>query len=166
MKTYTTQPTNQESASFDLDELYVALDARRRKRRMSWAQVAREMGDINPSTLTGMRKRRALEGDGVLAMLRWLGRSAESFVPGHPAPKARMDIPRGRFDARVVHAALDAQRRDRRMTWHQVAAENWGFAAPNLTRFAGGGRLAFPSVMRIVVWLGQTVAEYTRNCER
>ena len=34
----------------------------------------------------GGRTLAGAEGDGVLGMLRWLGRTPESSVPGHPAP--------------------------------------------------------------------------------
>jgi hypothetical protein len=78
-------------ADFDVDALYEALDAQRCARAMSWEQAARAISaqfrdapsrPLAPSTLTGMRGRSVLEGDGVLQMLRWLGRAPESFVPG------------------------------------------------------------------------------------
>src|SRR5262249_19973238 len=79
-------------AEFDIAALYDALDERRRVRGLSWTQVTRELSNrfgstppraISPSTLIGMRRRRVIDGDGVLQMLLWLGRSPESFVRGH-----------------------------------------------------------------------------------
>src|SRR6266498_2585614 len=81
----------EHSTDFDIDALHAALDSQRRLRGLSWPQVAREIGSlsspmsarpISASTLTGLRKRSSIEGDGVLQMLRWLGRTPESFVAG------------------------------------------------------------------------------------
>lgn len=163
---------------FDIDALYQALDAQRQSRAMSWAQVAREIngsaanvsaGGLSPSTLTGMRKRRAVEGDGVLQMLRWLHRTPESFVPGCHGPATRdAALPEVgpdrvlRFDTRAIYAALDARRIARAMTWKQVAQEIGGLNAPSLTHLSKGGRTGFPQVMRIAAWLGRPAASLTR----
>ena len=143
---------------FDVDALYAAIDARRQARGLTWLQLAREISgqfervpirSISPSTITGMRKRQAIEGDGVLQMLRWLGRAPEDFVPGRPQPRAEAalpPVPRGRilrFDVLGIYAAIDARRAERGITWCQVASEIGGFGAAGLTRMAKGGRTAF-----------------------
>lgn len=64
---------------FDAKALYEALDAQRRSRGMSWRQVAAEIG-VSVSTLTHTRHGGRMEVDGMLAMVRWLGRTAESFT--------------------------------------------------------------------------------------
>jgi transcriptional regulator with XRE-family HTH domain len=159
------------AALFDVRALFSSLDTQRKQRGMSWQEVAREVG-VSPSTLVGMPMRRFLEGDGVLQMLSWLGRSPESFVPGHlptEADGAWPQVERGRglrFDARALHAALNARRVERGMTWRQVAQEIGGIQAASLTRIARGGRLGFPSVMKIVGWLGRPAGEFTRVCIR
>lgn len=48
---------------------------------MSWAQVGAELG-ISSSTLTRTRMSGRMEVDGTLAMVRWVGRTVESFVVG------------------------------------------------------------------------------------
>ena len=164
---------------FSLLALYAALDAQRQARGLSWPQVLMEMGRgskrtststrrLSLSTVTGTRFRAAAEGDGVLAMLRWLNRTPESFVPGHRKSNdigARLpDIPDGkvlRFDARKLHAAVDARRIERKVTWTQVANE-MGFRAASLTRLSKGGRVGFPGVMRIFRWLDRPAADFTR----
>ena len=162
-------------AEFDIDALFTALDAERRSRGLSWEKIAREMGGmfgINPSTLSGMRSKRVVEGDGVLGMLRWLGRTPESFVPGHPAPTENTALPVVgsfrllRFDTKAIYVALDAQRVARGMTWKAVAKEIGGLGAAGLTRLERGGRTAFPEVMRIVRWLGRPAASFTRIADR
>jgi len=74
---------------FNLRALYDALDAQRRSREMSWPAVTREINrfkteshPIATSTITGLQSKAVAEGDGILQMLRWLGRTPESFVPG------------------------------------------------------------------------------------
>jgi transcriptional regulator with XRE-family HTH domain len=161
----------QARAEFDLQALQDALDAERRARGLSWAALARAVG-VSASTLRRLGTRRAVEGDGVLQMLRWLGRSPESFVSGG-GPRdgdsvALPTAPRGvlRFDARALHAALEARRRDGGMTWEEVAAAIGGTNAGALRRLRGGGRVAFPPVMRVCAWLGEPVARFVHLAPR
>lgn len=167
---------------FDVAALYAALDRARQTRGLSWPQLAREISDmfkgslatpISPSTLTGMRERRQIEGDGVLQMLRWLERTPESFVPGHngsaldsltlPVVRPEQIL---RFDARAIYAALESRRVERGMTWAHVAGEVGGISAAGLTRLAKGGRVAFPGVMRMARWLGRPAASLTHAVSR
>ena len=168
------------SRDFDVGALFVTLDAQRRSRGMTWQAVAREINGevagaraIAASTLTGLRTRRAVEGDGVLQMLRWLRRTPESFVPGAASSTADgTALPQPgvdqilRFDTRKLYSALDAQRVDRGLTWKQVATEVGAGSAASLTRYAEGGRTSFPDVMRIAAWLGRPVAHFTRASSR
>lgn len=77
---------DKSAGRFNAAALYAALDARRRERGMSWAEVAREIG-VSASTLTRTRLGGRMEVDGMLAMVRWLGRTAESFTFGYKAPE-------------------------------------------------------------------------------
>jgi hypothetical protein len=158
---------------FDVDALYAALDEQRRARGLSWQGAAREISGafaltparpVSGSTLSGMLKRRVIEGDGVLQMLRWLDRAPESFVPGNgggaPLPRVPADKIL-RFDTRAIYASLDARRRERGLTWAQVANEIGGLRPAALTRLANRGRTAFPDVIRVARWLGRSVASLT-----
>ena len=165
---------------FDIDALYAALDAKRRERELSWQGAAREISGqfagaqarpISASTLTGMRGRRALEGDGVLQVVRWLGRTPESFVPGNRGAEAEgtklPDLAPDRilrFDTKAIYARLDEQRAERGLTWKEVAGET-GCGAASLTGLRKGGRIGFPDVMRIARWLGEPVASLTHASE-
>jgi hypothetical protein len=168
------------ASDFNVDALYDALDAARRARGLSWAQLAQEVSEqfgrtgsrpIAASTFSGMRGKRVLEGDGVLQALRWLNRTPESFVPGH-TPAANEVLPHVesdrilRFDAVAIYKALDAQRATRGLTWPQVADGIGGLAPGGLTRLANGGRVGFPEVMRIFSWLGRPAASFTREASR
>ena len=69
---------------FNAAALYKAMDAQRRSRGLSWAQVGAELG-ISSSTLTRTKLGGRMEVDGMLAMVRWVGRTVESFVFGSSA---------------------------------------------------------------------------------
>ncbi|HSS75741.1 MAG TPA: hypothetical protein VLV54_03260 [Thermoanaerobaculia bacterium] len=173
---------SERSTDFDIGALFAALDGQRQARGMSWQQVVRDINalfenvpaqPISVSTVTGMRNREAIEGDGVLQMLRWLKRAPESFVPGYPEAAAEtLALPDVgphqilRFDTRELYTALDAQRIARGMTWKQVASEIGGFSAASLTRFAMGGRTGFPQVMRITGWLRRPAVSFVRVSNR
>ena len=154
------------ASTFEISRLYEALDERRRARGLSWQQFAHAIGHVSPSTLSGIPRRRVIEGDGALQMLRWLDRSAEGFLTppgegGAPLP------PVGpgqilRFDTKGIYAALDRQRRERGMTWTQVARAVGGPSAESMTRLANGGRTSFPDIMRIVGWLNRSASSVVR----
>src|SRR5262245_50168703 len=110
--------------AFSLAALYSALDAARESRGLTWSAAVREMSEpftqggsrpLAVSTVTGLRTKPAAEGDGVLQMLRWLGRTPESLIAGAsadagtplPAANAHQVL---RFDTRRLHGALEAAR--------------------------------------------------------
>lgn len=163
-------------ADFDLRALYDALDEQRRRREMSWASVTREVNHfktaghpIATSTITGLKNKAAAEGDGVLQMLLWLGRTPESFVPGmEEADAARFRLPEPgggqvlRWDTKALYSAMNCRREAEETSWQQVAQQVGGFTPRMLTNLAEGGRAGFPGVMRIVRWLRQPAATFTR----
>ena len=166
-----------QRTDFTLAALYAALDQQRRTRGLTWSQVIREIGSrsgcapahaISRSTVMNLRTGSAAEADGVLQMLRWLNRTPESFMPGFQVIGSSYALPLVsrdqilRFDTKKLHAALDAQRGERRMTWRQVATEIGGVSVSSLTRLKMGGRTSFPSVMRIVAWLNRPASTFIR----
>ena len=165
---------------FNLRALYDALDARRRERNMSWTAVAVEVNrfrtklrPIAVSTITTLREKPVGEGDGILQMLMWLGRTPESFVPGIPAadsaPYRLPALSTGqilRWDTRALFAAVNAERVTRRLTWTGLAREIGGFTPSMLTNLAKGGRTGLPHVMRLVRWLGRPAVSFTRIAPR
>jgi len=165
-----------DQADFDLTALYDALDKQRRAGQMSWAAVAGAVNGLRTrrraiaaSTITGLKRKTDGEGDGILQMLLWLRRTPESFVPGATDPRSdcfcRPQLTTGqilRWDTHALFAALDEQRRERQLTWTNVAREVRGFTPGMLTNLSKGGRIGFPRVMRLVRWLGQPAAAFTR----
>ena len=167
-------------SDFDLRALYEALDEQRRSRGLSWKAVASEVNHLRTrlrpiavSTITGLAHSKPdVEGDGVLQMLLWLRRTPERFVPDMADPRSdcfcRPQLTTGqilRWDTRALFDALDAQRRSHGLTWTETAQRIPGFTPSMLTHLSRGGRIGFPRVMRLVRWLGQPAATFTRIAE-
>ena len=163
-------------ADFDLHGLYLALEARKTERGLSWREVALEVRGaarrMSPSTLTGFASRAVVEGDGVLQALRWLGRTPESFMPDvadADANRYRLPPAKGkvlRFDTLKLHAALEAARSGQELSWDEVARRIPGAGGAALRALgARQGRVAFPLVGRIARWLDQPVASFVRTAD-
>jgi hypothetical protein len=164
---------------FDIVALFDALESQRRNCALSWQGVAQALWEqssalnarrddhpISASTLTGMAKRRDTSCQHALFMLRWLGRTPESFLPGSMADSKRTAFPfagpdqRLRWDLRKLYDALDSQRRERGFTWAQLAHELQcspsQLSGIKRARFAISMRLA----MRIVTWLDRPARDF------
>jgi hypothetical protein len=164
---------------FDTGVLFTALDAKRTELSLSWKKVADQLWElsaalngrrrdhpISPSTLTNMAKNPRTSCQHALFMLRWLGRTPESFLtggggdgPGFALPAAGPDR-RLRWALKLLYAAMDEKRRADGLTWPALAAI-LGCSANQLTglrtaKFATGMDLA----MRIVQWLGRPAADF------
>jgi hypothetical protein len=166
-------------STFDATALYAAMDARRIQDGLSWRQVADQIWDqssvlnqrrndhpISPSTLTGIATRRETSCQHALFMLRWLGRTPESFlsppVPDsrdHALPSVGRDR-RLRWNLAALYDALNARRIEQQLTWEDLATQ-LRCTASQLTgiktaKFAIGMRLA----MNIVQWLERPAATF------
>lgn len=173
-----TGPRNAQS-DFDVAALFDALDAQRRDRRLSWQGVARELWDlsatlnarrndhpISASTLTDMAKRRDTSCQHALFMLRWLDRTPESFMPGLVYDARRAVLPcagpdqRLGWDLQKLYSSLDTQRRERGLSWAQLAGKlrctPSQLSGIKRARFATGMRLA----IRIVRWLDRPASDF------
>ena len=64
-----------------------------------------------------------------------------------------METRTNRFDVSALHAALDSERRSRRLAWKDVAAES-GVSASTLTRLSQGRRPDVDSLAALTTWLG------------
>ena len=65
--------------NFDVEAFYAALDSQRMALDMTWKDVAAET-EVSASTLTRMAQGKRPDVDGLAALLRWSGLSAESFI--------------------------------------------------------------------------------------
>lgn len=177
--------TRRASASdFDALGMYAAMDVQRTERGLSWRQVAEEIWNqsialnqrrqshpISPSTLSGIAKRADCSCQHALFILRWLGRTPESFRTAPPAAGNDIMLPaagpdkRLRWDLSAVYAAPDARRRERGLTWPELAQElrctEHQLTGIRRARFAVGMRL----IMRITQWLERPAAAFIYPAE-
>ena len=68
----------------------------------------------------------------------------------------------GRFNAKALFDAMDQQRRERGITWQQVARET-GVSAGTLTRTKLGGRMEVDGMLSMVRWLNRTVEIFVQG---
>jgi hypothetical protein len=164
---------------FDIGALYSALEDKRAELGLSWKRVADQLWElssdlndrrrdhpISPSTLTNMTKNPRTSCQHALFMLRWLGRSPESFLTGATGDDKRFALPaagpdrRLRWALKLLYAAMDERRREDGLTWPALAAI-LGCTPGQLTglrtaKFATGMDLA----MRVAQWLGRPAADF------
>jgi hypothetical protein len=168
--------------NFDMQGLHTALDAARRAHGLSWIALVAEINKpfagtpsipISVATVRGIAKKSSVTSAVVLQILRWLGRTPESFLSGSgTTPQAGETLPEPgparilRFDTRAMHAALDRERLRRGMKWRQVAEEMPGFTESMLTNLAKGPLIGFPRVMIITQWLGHPATTFVRDHAR
>lgn len=69
-------------SGMDIEALYMTLDAAREARGLLWADVAHQAG-VSASTLSRLGRGKRLDVDGFADLVRWLGISADEFIP-HP----------------------------------------------------------------------------------
>ena len=67
----------------------------------------------------------------------------------------------GKFDVAALHAALDSERRSRRLTWKNVAAQS-GVSASTLTRLSQGRQPDVNSLAALTAWLGMSADHFMR----
>jgi hypothetical protein len=154
------------------------MDDQRRARDLSWRGVADEIWalssvlngrrrdhPISPSTLTHVAKLGDTSCQHALFILRWLGRTPESFLIG-AAPTDGTPLPvtdaahRLRWDLRALYGAMNDARGAAAVTWAALARE-LGCTTSQLTglrtaKFATGMGLA----MAIVQWLDRPAADF------
>jgi transcriptional regulator with XRE-family HTH domain len=68
-----------ETAHFDVEAFFAALDGQRQAKKLTWKQVAAET-EVSASTLTRMAQGKKPDVDGLAALLKWSGLKAEDFV--------------------------------------------------------------------------------------
>jgi hypothetical protein len=160
---------------FDMQGLAAAVGQERLARGLTWEQPAAEINipfqgtgsiPISLSTIRGMSQKRSVTGAVVLQVLRWLGRTPESFLSGRSDIDASLTDPGAvgilRFDTEALYVALNEERERRNMTWKQVAAELPGFTQNMIANLTGWPLIGFPRVMTLTQWLQRPAADFVR----
>lgn len=149
---------------FDLAALYRAVDSRRLRRRLTWAEAVAEIG-LPMQTVQAVRSATKMDADSVLAIVRWLGLPPETFVRPErdgPFPEYMEAGTVWRADPAILHARLAAAREARGMTWKAVAAGlGEGISAASLTRLESGGRVSIQLLAAAAAWLDEPMATFT-----
>ena len=163
---------------FDACAMYAAMDAQRTSRGLSWTELAQALWEqsmvlnrrrqdhpISSATLLGISKRADCTCQHALFILRWLERPPEAFLV-LPSTGANFALPcagddeRLRWNLAAVYAAMNEHRRERRLTWRQLATRlhctEHQVRGLRTARFAIGMR----HVMGIVQWLERPAASF------
>jgi hypothetical protein len=64
---------------WDLEQLYTALNDERQQHRLTWTELAQEIG-CTPSRLTNLRTARIADLELVMRVTQWLGQPAAAFI--------------------------------------------------------------------------------------
>lgn len=64
---------------FNVESFYKVLDAEREERKLSWRQLASEIGVASSSVFTRLAKGNLPDGENLLAILRWLRLDVNAF---------------------------------------------------------------------------------------
>lgn len=67
-----------------------------------------------------------------------------------------------RFNVDALYAAMDSERRSRRLTWKEVATES-GVSASTLTRLSQGRQPDVNSLAALTIWLGMSADHFIRG---
>lgn len=168
---------------FDFDAFFAALDAERRARGLGWYELADELweqsADLNARRgdhplCGGAVSRQGARGETscqyALFMLRWLGRAPEEFLAGPVVDVGDVRLPdagpdrRLRWDLGRLHAALNTQRQDRKLTWAEAARE-LETTPSRLTNLRTARFTDLALAMRITQWLARPAAEFIRPAD-
>lgn len=164
------------SSVFDSAALANAVDLRRRALGRTWAHVSSET-HVATSTI---RRGGAMEVDGVVWLLNWLGLPFEALVrdadeptiaiaieqlapdDGHPPGAPRWPAYH-RFDTAALYVALDQRRSHEGLNWQQVADAigSSQITTATLKALQRGGRTTVARLVPILAWLGEPAATFT-----
>jgi len=172
------------SPVFDCSALISALDAQRADRGLGWTALADDLwqqsSELNaqladhslcPGALVRTARRRAsMSCQYALIILRWIRRAPEEFLTGPVVdvgdarlPKAGSDS-RLRWDLSQVHTALNERRRERELTWAELA-EELNCTPSRLTNLRTARLADMALTMRITQWLEQPAARFVHPAQ-
>ena len=169
--------------NFDFAAFFGALDAERRVRGLGWYELADELW-AQSAGLNAQRDDHPLCGGAVsrqgargetscqyaMFMLRWLNRAPEEFLTGPVVDVGDVGLPdagtdrRLRWDLPQLHAALNAQRQQRGLTWAELAGD-LDTTPARLTNLRTARFTDMALAMRITQWLGRPAAAFVHAAD-
>lgn len=154
--------------SFDYRAVGEAIEARRQELNLTRSGLIRSINWLSAAPLARLGQGDPTTCQHVNGLLRWLGRSPESFSPGMvDGPECRMPDfgPYSvRWNMATLWEAVDAQRNDRGQSWDDVR-EATRYAAVEGIRLETYG-FAMHHAMNVVRWLGQPAATFMFPADR
>jgi hypothetical protein len=163
---------------FDCTAFFDALDDERRARGLEWSELATDLYEqsyalnaqlldhaICPGAVVRIYRRGTISCQYALFMLRWLGRAPEEFLIGRAADLGDVRLPQAgpesrlRWNLNEVHAALDAARNERGLSWARLA-QTIDCTPSRLTNLRTARLADMDLVMRITQWLGRPAAAF------
>lgn len=152
---------------FDYGAVGEAVESRRQELNLTPSALTRSLNWLSPAPLARLRQGDPTTCQHVNGLLRWLGRSPESFTPG------MVDTPdcalpdfgayAVRWNMVALWEAVDGQRRDRGLSWGDVR-EATRYPDVEDVRLETYG-IAMHHAMSMVRWLGRPAATFMYPAE-
>lgn len=158
--------------------MIAALEAERTKHGLDWTDVARDMWDesaqlnaeladhgLCQGALIRTAKRATMSCQYALVILRWIHRAPEDFLSGPVVDVGETRLPAAGPDRRLrwhlseVHAAINARRQDRQLTWAQLG-EIIDCTPNRLTNLRTARLADMALTMRVTQWIGRPAAHF------
>ena len=168
----------QTIARFDLPAFFDALDAQRQERGVDWTRLAEELWEqssalnaelgghaLCPGAIVRLPRTGRISCQYALFMLRWLQRAPEDFLSGPVVDVGDVRLPdagpgsRLRWDLAQLHAALNAERQDRELTWAALA-DGLHCTPGRLTNLRTARLTDMDLAMRVTQWLEVPAASF------
>src|SRR4051812_46548250 len=163
----TSAPANASVLGFDYGAVGEAVESRRQELNLTPSGLTRSLNWLSAAPLARLREGEPTTCQHVNGLLRWLGRSPESFSAGMvDTPECR--IPNFgpyavRWNMAALWQAVDAQRTDRGQSWHEVR-EATRYPDVESVRLETYG-IAMHNAMDVVRWLGRPAATFMYAAE-
>jgi len=164
-------------SDFDVASLFKALEAKRTAEGLTEQQMMDAINRVNNqlhlvpmslATVKNMLRRNDTTCQHALHLLRWLGRTPESFLKGRAwddAPVPFTDKGRFYWSMRLLASAVNAEKSHQGLSWQQVARE----LGCSQNQVSGLHRrtygISIHLAMRITQWLGRSSTEFVVDVE-
>jgi hypothetical protein len=149
--------------TFDYRALWQALEARRGELGISKTAMVNDIAWVSAGVIKNLEQGKPTSCQHATGLLRWLGRTPESFVPGAEDSGACALPDVGPFAIRwsmqKLWDGVDAQREERGLSWDDVATQlEW----PGVKTFARDITYGIPMdlAMRVTQWIGAPAATF------